>query len=109
VSADLWSQILLPLELDWLESLPVSVQANIATLLFSAKEAFYKCQYEVTQQWLEFRDITLDFFSRNLERNSFAVHPVGKVKLFEESAGPVIVRFAFTRELVVTAITLPAH
>jgi 4'-phosphopantetheinyl transferase EntD len=109
VSPDLWSQWLLPEEADWLDRLPRSVQATVATLLFSAKEAFYKCQYEVTQQWLEFRDVCLDFDGRHLERNSFAVRPVGGVRLLEPGSGPVIVRYAITRELVLTAVTLSAH
>lgn len=109
VSRDLWSYLMRPEEIDWLESLPSPLRATVATLLFSAKEAFYKCQYEVTEQWLEFRDVALDFFGPNLDRNSFAVRPVGKVKLFEQGGGPAIVRFAFTRDLVLTATTLDAH
>lgn len=108
VSRDMWGQLLLPAEADWLESKPAPVQASLATLLFSAKEAFYKCQYEVTQQWLEFRDVTLDFFSRELDRNSLALCAVGRVQRVDSGEGRAIVRFAFTDELVLTAVTLPA-
>lgn len=109
VSREIWDQVLVPDEVDWLQALPTSAQAAAAALVFSAKEAFYKCQYEVTQQWLEFRDVAVDFVARNLEPNSFEVRPVGRVRLFDEGAGPAVVRFAFTCDLVLTAMTLPAH
>jgi 4'-phosphopantetheinyl transferase EntD len=109
VSREDWSQVLLREEVDWLERLPRAIHATVATLLFSAKEAFYKCQYEVTQQWLEFGDVALDLGGRHLERNSFAVRPVGDVRLLEQGGGPVIVRYAVTRERVLTAVTLSAH
>lgn len=109
VSEDIGSHVLLASEMDWLESLPAPEQAKVATLLFSAKEAFYKCQYEVTGQWLEFKDITVDFFGWNLDRGSFAVRPVRRVELFERGGGPAIGRFACTHDRVVTAIAIAAH
>jgi 4'-phosphopantetheinyl transferase EntD len=57
VKRDLWRHICVAAELAWLESLPVPAQASAATLIFSAKEAFYKCQYSVTQERLNFCDL----------------------------------------------------
>jgi len=38
----------------------------LAKLLFSAKEAVYKCQFPLYQQWIEFKDISLELdFARN--------------------------------------------
>ena len=31
-----------------------------ATLFFSAKESFYKCQYPLTQQWVGFQDVEVE-------------------------------------------------
>lgn len=109
VSRDLWSHVLVPAEADWIASLPAPLQTGVATLIFSAKEAFYKCQYEVTQQWLEFKDVTLDFLGRHPDGNSFVVRPVGRVRLFEDGGAPAVVRFAITRDLVLTAMTIAAH
>lgn len=109
VSRDLWSHVLVPAEAEWIASLPAPLQTSVATLIFSAKEAFYKCQYEVTQQWLEFKDVTVDFHGRTLDRNSFVVRPVGRVRLFEDNGAPAVVRFAITRDLVLTAMTIAAH
>jgi 4'-phosphopantetheinyl transferase EntD len=57
VKRDLWRHICVAAELAWLESLPVPAQASAATLVFSAKEAFYKCQYPVTGERLIFSDL----------------------------------------------------
>ncbi|HTB28541.1 MAG TPA: 4'-phosphopantetheinyl transferase superfamily protein [Steroidobacteraceae bacterium] len=57
VKRDLWRHICVAAESAWLESLPVSAQASAATLLFSAKEAFYKCQYSITRERLNFSDL----------------------------------------------------
>jgi 4'-phosphopantetheinyl transferase EntD len=57
VKPDLWRHICVGAELAWIESLPVSAQASAATLIFSAKEAFYKCQYPVTGERLIFADV----------------------------------------------------
>lgn len=40
-----------------LNQLPRSQRLAIGTLIFSAKEAFYKCQFPVTSAWLNFHDI----------------------------------------------------
>jgi 4'-phosphopantetheinyl transferase EntD len=53
----LWPRICVAAEMAWIESMPASVQAAAATLIFSAKEAFYKCQYSVTQERLDFGDL----------------------------------------------------
>jgi len=48
VKAELWPRICVPTESAWVESLPASEQAAAVTLIFSAKEAFYKLQEAVT-------------------------------------------------------------
>ena len=40
----------------WLQTCAAPDRRLWATVIFSAKEAFYKCQYPVTAQWLEFED-----------------------------------------------------
>jgi 4'-phosphopantetheinyl transferase EntD len=103
VPRTLWGQLFRPAETAWLEGLPESLQDRVGTLMFSAKEAFYKCQYEVTGQWLEFRDVVVDFCARDAGRNGCAV------RLFEGGGEPAIVRFAVRRDLVLTALALAAH
>ncbi len=60
-----FDQKLLPLicterELNTLVALSAAEQRTIGTILFSAKESVYKCQYMLTRQWLGFRSVEID-------------------------------------------------
>jgi 4'-phosphopantetheinyl transferase EntD len=57
VNADIWETICTATELAWLASLPTPLQAAAVALLFSAKEAVYKCQYPLTREWMDFHDL----------------------------------------------------
>ena len=54
LSEDVWPEIFLPTELDWLSTLPPPVRARSAMIMFCAKESFYKFQYPMTHAWLGF-------------------------------------------------------
>lgn len=56
VTEKLWSMIFTDPEQAWLRSLDTEVRARYASLIFSAKECFYKYQFPFTQQWLGFMD-----------------------------------------------------
>jgi 4'-phosphopantetheinyl transferase EntD len=56
VKRELWPKICIEEEIAWLESLEAQEQPAAATLIFAAKEAFYKCQYPATGEWLYFAD-----------------------------------------------------
>jgi 4'-phosphopantetheinyl transferase EntD len=56
VDEHLWPRVLNAGERTWLQSCAEQGRPLWATVIFSAKEAFYKCQYPVTGQWLEFED-----------------------------------------------------
>lgn len=60
VDESLWPRILSGEERQWLDQHPPGARRQWATLLFSAKEAFYKCQYPVRGRWLEFHDARID-------------------------------------------------
>lgn len=60
VTPDIWPIVCTAAESDWLSALPESAQALHAALIFSAKEAFYKCQFGLTGRWLDFQDVALD-------------------------------------------------
>jgi 4'-phosphopantetheinyl transferase EntD len=109
VSREVWGEVLLPEEQKWLETLEPREQAQIAALMFSAKEAFYKCQYELTSQWLDFQDVALDVVGWNMAFGSFAVRPRKSAKIFEAYRGRLIGRFAFRRGLVLTGIAIVAQ
>ena len=59
---DLWRVICTPEERLWLGSQSPSERGGLARLMFSAKECFYKCQYPITRQRLEFHDVIVTVF-----------------------------------------------
>jgi 4'-phosphopantetheinyl transferase EntD len=62
VKRDLWRHIATEREQLWLSTAPdETVAAARATLLFSAKEAFYKAQFCVSRAWVGFHDAELTF------------------------------------------------
>lgn len=63
VDESLWPRILSAEERTWLEQRPAADRRLWATIFFSAKEAFYKCQYPVRGHWLEFHDARMRVLS----------------------------------------------
>jgi 4'-phosphopantetheinyl transferase EntD len=59
LDAEVLAEIATPAERRWLESLTPAQAAPLAMALFSAKEAFYKCQHPLSGRWLEFGDVSL--------------------------------------------------
>jgi 4'-phosphopantetheinyl transferase EntD len=106
VSANLWPRICTEAESVWLRQLPDSEQAKFASLVFSAKEAFYKCQYGLTAEWLYFHDASLEVVAASAEGGIFRVHPLKAMKLSEHAAGPWEGRFAFGDDVVVTGMAI---
>lgn len=60
VTRDIWPTICGASEAAWIRSLPAAAQDAAVTLIFSAKEAFYKCQYPLTHEWLDFHDLIVE-------------------------------------------------
>lgn len=99
----LWRQITTSEELTWLESQSPESATESASLIFSAKEAFYKCQFPLTREWLSFSDVSVSVHS-----NTFEVLPRRMLALGAISPGPWIGRFTRTDSLVLTGCELPA-
>jgi 4'-phosphopantetheinyl transferase EntD len=57
---ELWRRVLTPDEQAWIRRAPPAEQGGLAKLVFSAKEAFYKCQYPLTARFLDFLDVELE-------------------------------------------------
>jgi 4'-phosphopantetheinyl transferase EntD len=53
-------QILMPHERTWLDRQPAAMADELALLFFSAKEAYYKCQYPLSGTMLDFQDVALE-------------------------------------------------
>ena len=57
VERDVWDVVFVPREIRLLETLPLERQRLAATIVFSAKESFYKCRS--TTQHLDFTDVEI--------------------------------------------------
>ena len=81
----LWPRILLDTEQAWLATRPEPERGDLAKVVFSAKEAIYKCQYLVTRTVLEFADVHV---ALSLEDGSFEAE-------LRRSAPPLDAGFSF--------------
>jgi 4'-phosphopantetheinyl transferase EntD len=100
----LWRQIATSEELAWLESLAPDRAQEMATVLFSAKEAFYKCQFTLTREWLNFSDVSVA-----IGPDAFRVSPRRRLALEALAPPPWHGRHALERSLIVAGCSLPAR
>lgn len=103
VERRLWRQIATEPELRWLEGLPPARAADMASLVFSAKEAFFKCQFPLTREWLGFSDVSVSVKSRVLR-----LAPSRRLALQALRPAPWTGRYALRGALVVSGFGLPA-
>jgi 4'-phosphopantetheinyl transferase EntD len=69
---ELESLICAPRERQWLADADSAQRSNLLRLIFSAKEAFYKCHYAAKRTWVDFTDVSLDIC---LASETFLVTP----------------------------------
>jgi 4'-phosphopantetheinyl transferase EntD len=62
-----WPFVFTPAELQVLTGTPTDLRAGIAAALFSAKEAYYKCRYQVVRDPLGFHDVEIALGGRSFE------------------------------------------
>lgn len=108
VSPELYGQFCTADELKSLSDLPRSAADLRATMLFSAKEAFYKCQYPLTAEWLEFQDISVGFTADTPKTGSFSISPCRTLALEARHRPRWNGRFALSGQFVVTGVALLA-
>jgi 4'-phosphopantetheinyl transferase EntD len=66
VTPKLWAHIASAREIAWFEAARDAALANErATLLFSAKEAFYKAQFCLTRSFVGFHEVEVEFADQN--------------------------------------------
>lgn len=106
VKAELWRGICTPSETAWLHSLPEGEQTAAATLIFSAKEAFYKCQYPLVHERLSFHDATVEPVW-GTARGEFRIHANRSIALARHASLPLQGRYLFHEQFVTTGVALP--
>ena len=106
---DLWPVICRPTELAWLRSLPQHARPIAATIIFSAKEALYKCRCGLVEGWLEFHEVEIMVRWDCLrDAGSFQARLLKDYVPSGLSDRPLSGTFRLDDELVVTGIALPS-
>jgi enterobactin synthetase component D len=106
VKPELWPRICGP-ETAWLQGLPETQRPAAATLIFCAKEAFYKCQYALTAEYLGFNDAQVDFSNWGSATGDFEVRACKPIALVQHAALPLMGRYRFHQEFVTAGVALP--
>lgn len=103
VKRELWKHIATEHERSWLsDAIDERGSAARATLLFSAKEAFYKAQFCVSRGWVGFQDAELEFD----EAGNFEVTLLIDVGITFEKGARFPGRYAVLAEHVVTGLVI---
>jgi len=107
VKPDLWPRICGP-EMAFLDRLPESQRPSAATLIFCIKEAFYKCQYTLTREYLGFDDARVEIGGWPCTQGDFAVHACRPMALCQQASLPLVGRYVFHQQFVTAGISVSA-
>jgi 4'-phosphopantetheinyl transferase EntD len=105
---DLWPTICRDEELAWVSKLPIAEQLAAVTLVFSAKEAFYKCQYPLVAEWLDFHDLSVSVPNWNAAAQEFMVRSIRVLRFAGHAVLPIMGRYVFHQEWVSCGVYVPA-
>jgi 4'-phosphopantetheinyl transferase EntD len=105
VGTEIWPRVGVPAETAWIRSLPASQQPAAMTLIFSAKEAFYKCQYPLAGERLDFQDVRIEA-AWDAWQGHFWVHASRHLAMAERTAMPMRGRYLFHQGLVSAGLSL---
>jgi 4'-phosphopantetheinyl transferase EntD len=98
VKPHLWPSVFSAAEIERLESAAAEQRAAAAAVIFSAKEAFYKCQYPLTAEFLGFHDVIVEGWHERaaLERGEigeFFVRPTRRIAFERHARLPLAGRY----------------
>jgi 4'-phosphopantetheinyl transferase EntD len=108
VNAEIWPSICVPIETAWIGSLPAAQRAAAVTLIFSAKEAFYKCQYPVSREFLDFHDVSVAAAAWGSADGIFTIHPLRNLAIAKGLELPLQGRYLFHEQFVTAGMALSA-
>ena len=94
VKPELWRRICVAEEISWLNGLTQPQRELASTLIFSAKEAFYKCQYPVTLERLGFEDARVEVLTWDAAGGTFQIHAIRTLLFSEYMSSPLVGKFA---------------
>jgi 4'-phosphopantetheinyl transferase EntD len=101
VKPQLWRRICTAQELAMLQAHEQQSALSAATLIFSAKEAFYKCQFMLTREWLGFTDINI-----TIDADRFIVEATRSLQIEAQIPAPWYGRYLHEAGLVITGMCI---
>ena len=108
IDETLWPAICRPEERAWLGSLRASERAPGVTLLFSAKEAFYKAQYPLVRQSLDFHDLKIEVREWGGLKGSFEVRAARRLAIASQIPLPLTGQYLLHEQYASAGVALPA-
>jgi 4'-phosphopantetheinyl transferase EntD len=102
VEPELWPHVFRIEEIACLKQLSESRQIEMAAIMFSAKEAFYKCQFSVTRSWLGFEDVSVEAG----EEDTFRILICDKEARSSSFQKPLCGRYAIQRTHVICGMAI---
>jgi 4'-phosphopantetheinyl transferase EntD len=105
VDEELWSRICTPTEQARLVCVPVPERGRQAALIFAAKEAFYKCQFPVSREWVGFEDVDIEPTYRPATAGTFRILPQKSLPVSEGWVASLVCRFQFRHRWVITGVS----
>lgn len=105
VKPHLWEAVCRDEEVEWLHGLG-DAALDAATLLFCAKEAFYKAQYAAVAEWVGFKDVRVQF-SLSGDTGRFVIEPQRPLRVAERHAGPIVGSCLLRGQYAVAGLALP--
>lgn len=97
VHEGLWSRLFTPPEIEHLDQLTDPTLS--ATVMFSVKEALYKAQFPVTESWVGFEDVRVEWGDAGLR-----LHPMTDLDALDALRWPIEARWLQRDELVITGV-----
>ena len=110
VKPELWDTICVADERTWIGVLAPGERAAAVTLLFSAKEAFYKCQYPLLGERLSFEDLCVTVLEWGRCHGALSVRAMRPIALFERIGVAQSLRgsYRFHEQFVSAGVCLPS-
>lgn len=108
VTPPMRSMICTDAERQWIATMEPDEQALVSALAFSCKEAFYKCQYTLSRQWLDFKDVCIVPEHTDLAAGRYTLQLIKHVEAVA-AIGPLLEgRFVVDGPLIISSMAFLA-
>ncbi|HTB67219.1 MAG TPA: 4'-phosphopantetheinyl transferase superfamily protein [Steroidobacteraceae bacterium] len=108
VNEEVWPSICTPAEHQALYLETVQSREQRAALIFAAKEAFYKCQYLLTREWIEFGEVSVVIRGSLSLSGEFEIRPARALLIERQMPAPLCGRYRIHSPFITAVMAAPA-